>query len=204
MAWGHGALTAGSEGTLSFIWGSHGHISFWSGGIYCNTVQFIRHAVYSYRLLEYLQNNRLVSSEDCYLDIYYSYTCAMLFNASGQAVWKLNGFMKQDLSISPYDILTLLLSMPDNKFCYSIINTNSWRDIFLLMFTRDSILQSKSRLPDTCTETLFYLTTVVSHFTVILLHLTIPSCNTKLVCLRVKWICESEENTSSIFFQCDE
>jgi hypothetical protein len=80
---------------------------FWSGGIHCNMVQFIRHAVYSSRLVEYLQNNRLVSSEDCYLDIYFSYTCAMLFNASGQAVWKLNDFRKQDLSIAPYDILTL-------------------------------------------------------------------------------------------------
>jgi len=54
VAWGHGALTAGSEGRLSFIWGSHGHINFWSGGIYCNTVNFIRHAVYFSILPEYL------------------------------------------------------------------------------------------------------------------------------------------------------
>jgi hypothetical protein len=47
---------------------------------------------------------------------------------------------------------------------------------------RNHILQSKSRLSDTCIETLLYLTTVVSHFTVTLLHLTILSCNTKLVC----------------------
>jgi hypothetical protein len=33
--------------------------------------------------------------------------------------------MKQDLSVAPYDILTLLLSMPDNNFRYGIINTNS-------------------------------------------------------------------------------
>jgi len=33
--------------------------------------------------------------------------------------------MKQDLSIAPYDILILLLSMPDNNFRYSIINTKS-------------------------------------------------------------------------------
>lgn len=47
---------------------------------------------------------------------------------------------------------------------------------------RNHILQSKSRLSDTRIETLLYLTTVVSHFTVSLLHLTIPPCNTKLVC----------------------
>jgi len=62
--------------------------------------------------------------------------------------------MKQDLSIAPYDILTLLLSMPDNNFRYSIISTNSSvvvfnhknyasgansrRDIFLSMFTNES------------------------------------------------------------------
>jgi len=86
VVWRHGALAAGSEGRLSLIWGVHGHISFWSGGIHSSMVQFVRHAVFSSRLLEYLQNNRLVSSEDCYLDIYFSYTCAMLFNASGQAV----------------------------------------------------------------------------------------------------------------------
>ena len=44
------------------------------------------------------------------------------------------------------------------------------------------ILQSRSRLSGTCIETLFYLTTVVSHITVGLLHFTIPPCNTKLVC----------------------
>jgi len=38
--------------------------------------------------------------------------------------------MKQDLSIAPYDILTLLLSMHDNNFIYSIINTNSSVIIF--------------------------------------------------------------------------
>jgi hypothetical protein len=38
---------AGSEGRLSFIWDSHGHINFWSGGIQCNMVQLVRHAVYS-------------------------------------------------------------------------------------------------------------------------------------------------------------
>ena len=54
VAWGQGALAAGSVGRLSFIWGSHGHINFWSGEIHCNIVQFVRHAVYSSRLLEYL------------------------------------------------------------------------------------------------------------------------------------------------------
>jgi len=45
------------------------------------------------------------------------------------------------------------------------------------------ILQSRSRFPDTCIETLFYLTTVVSHFTISLLHLRIPLPHyTKLVC----------------------
>lgn len=47
---------------------------------------------------------------------------------------------------------------------------------------RNHILQSKSRLSDTHIETLFYLTTAVSHFTVSLLHLTIPARNTKLIC----------------------
>ena len=47
MACRHGALAAGSEGRLSFIWDSHGHINFWSGGIHCNMVQLVRQAVYS-------------------------------------------------------------------------------------------------------------------------------------------------------------
>jgi hypothetical protein len=63
------------------------HTGCWFGGINCDRyAQFLRDALYCSKLLEYLQNNRLVSSEDFNLDLCISYICATLFNAFGQKV----------------------------------------------------------------------------------------------------------------------
>jgi len=198
VAWGHGALAAGSEGRLSFIWGSHGHISFWSGGIHCSKVQFIRHAVYSSRLLEYLQNTGLYPQKTSTLmpifPIHVPCFSMHPFKQFESLMISWNKIFQLHLMtflhyFSP--CLTTILDIASSVLIHQLLSlitkimhqVQIHEGIFSFRCSQTNhILQSKSRLPDTCIETLFYLTTVVSHFTVSLLHLTIPPNNTKLVC----------------------
>lgn len=196
VGWGHGALAAGLDGRLSRIWGSNGHINFW---VWRDTLQYgsVCEACCVFYQITGISTKqqacilrRLLSIFPIHLPCFSMHlvkqfeSLIISWNKTFQLHLMtflhyfspcLTTILDAASSILIHQLLSLILKiMHQLQFHEGIFSSRCSQT--------NHILQSKSRLSDTRIQTLFYLTTVVSHFTVSLLHLTIPPCNTKLVC----------------------